>query len=307
MVFVRQIIIGFLLFFGVGFSHGQEEVLQTVSVDSATAVSVDTFNYVLPPEDRPHQMLQLLLNELEAESVSTSAFLQTMLEKGKMKGKEANEGRVKSERPQWVLFSVFLLFLSIAIIKLIFPGDFTMIVQAYYQERTLQQVSKEDNMLTSWPYIFLYLIFSLALGLFIVLIESAFVRYDVLNLENYLRTSIIVAALFILKIVFIRFISFVFEIERLVREYITVLYLVYFNSMLFLMPFLLMIVFVPTAYFNIILILFSVIVTILFAYRFFRTALRLFGTVRFSLVYLILYLCALEVAPILILIKTLSK
>jgi len=272
-----------------------------------SVVAVDTFDYAFPPQQRSHQLFEQLLSDVQHRSVDMLAMLDYLDAESKSIGHLPVEGEAKSQRPAWVLIVVFVLFLAIGLVRLAFPGDFAMIVQAYYDERMLLQVSKEDSMLTSWPYIFLYLIFSLALGLFIVLMESSFVRLDVLNWENYLRTAFLVALLFIIKILLIRFISFVFEIERLVREYVAVLYLVYFNSMLFLMPFLLTVIFVPTTYFKVLLILFSVIVSILFIYRFLRTAFRLFGNLKFSIFYLILYLCALEVAPILILVRTLSN
>lgn len=166
---------------------------------------------------------------------------------------------------------IFAFFLAIGIVRLVFTTDFMLIVDAYYNERVLQQMSKEDNVLTSWPYIFLYLIFSLALGLFILLLESTFTNTGILNFENYLRVSLVVGVLFVVKILLVRFVSLVFEVDKLAREYVTVLYLVYFNSMLFLMPFLLVLVFVPVAYFKIALILFAVIASILFVYRFLRT------------------------------------
>ncbi|PRD51364.1 DUF4271 domain-containing protein [Sphingobacterium gobiense] len=271
-------------------------------------MEIDNFNYILPAEDRPNKLLEQLLTEIRQRSINPVASLDYMKSMaGSTESIPHGQGEIKSERPVWVLLVVFLLFLAIALVRLAFPGDFAMIVQAYYDERALLQMSKEDNMLTSWPYIFLYFIFSLALGLFIVLMESSFVRFDVLNFENYVQTAFLVALLFIIKILLIRFISFVFEIGRLVREYVTVLYLVYFNSMLFLMPFLLAVALVPTTYFKILLILFSVLVSILFIYRFLRAAFRLFGNLKFSIFYLILYLCALEVAPILILVRTLSN
>ncbi len=283
-----------------------DSVDRKIVVDSIAAneLHLDTFNYVYPPEDRPHELLQRFLAEIELRSVS----LEKSLAFGKEKGALASvQGMEKSGRPTWVLLSVFGLFLAVGIVRLLFPGDFAMIVQAYYSERTLQQISKEDNMLTSWPYILLYLIFSLALGLFILLLDSAFLHHDALNWNNYLCTTAVVGLLFILKIILIRFISFVFEIGRVVREYVTVLYLVYFNSMLFLMPMLLAVTLIPANYFKFVLILFSVVVAMLFIYRFLRTAFRLFGNLKFSVFYLILYLCALEVAPILILVKTLSN
>lgn len=276
--------------------------------DSLEIAEIDRFNYVFPPAERPNQLHAQFFADIQQRSIDLVAALGYMKSSTGASEKIPHlQGELKNQRPGWVLLVVFLLFLAIALVRLAFPGDFAVIVQAYYDERTLQQVSKEDNMLTSWPYIILYLIFSLALGLFIVLMESSFVRFDILTWENYLRTAFLVSLLFIVKILLIRFISFVFEIERLAREYVTVLYLVYFNSMLFLMPFLLTITFVPTAYFKILLILFSVLVTMLFIYRFLRTAFRLFSNVQFSIFYLILYLCALEVAPILILVRTLSN
>ncbi|PRD46429.1 DUF4271 domain-containing protein [Sphingobacterium haloxyli] len=283
-------------------------IISTAGGNSVERTEIDTFNYILPAEDRPNKLLEQLSIEIRQRSIDPVTSLDYM--KSMAEPTESipyGQGERKSERPVWVLLVVFMLFLAIALVRLAFPGDFTMIVQAYYDERSLLQMSKEDNMLTSWPYIFLYFIFSLALGLFIVLMESSFVRFNVLNFENYVQTAFLVAILFIIKILLIRFISFVFEIGRLVREYVTVLYLVYFNSMLFLMPFLLAVALVPTTYFKILLILFSILVSILFIYRFLRAAFRLFGNLKFSIFYLILYLCALEVAPILILVRTLSN
>ncbi|NQD72582.1 DUF4271 domain-containing protein [Sphingobacterium shayense] len=280
-----------------------QELLHDVggAVDSTV---IDAFDYVFPNEDRRNKLLEHFLDRIQENSIDPIKVIENL--KDASGEPEMFHGKLKYERPAWVLASVFFLFLALGVVRLLFPVDFVMIVQAFYNERTLQQISKEDNMLTSWPYIFLYLIFSLALGLFILLIESSFSHLEVLNGENYIRTTLLVAVLFVFKILLIRFVSVVFQLERLVREYIAVLYLVYFNSMLFLMPLLLVVTFAPASYFKFVLILFSVIAGILFIYRFLRTAFRLFGNLRFSVFYLILYLCALEVAPILILVKTLS-
>lgn len=274
-----------------------------VLLDSV-ATSFDSFNYVYPPADRESQLLAFFLSEIQEKSID---FVKMIRDNEVARQEYAvSQGQAKILRPMWVLYVVFFLFLAVAVIRLLFPGELEMILHAYLNERALQQVSKEDNMLTSWPYVLLYLVFSLSLGLFIVAVNAGLQSQLHISVEQYLKTSLIVAALFISKILFIRFISFVFELNRLMREYVAVLYLVYFNSMFFLLPFLLAVVFVPTHYFKIILILFSVLASMLFVYRFLRTAIRLFGNHRFSLFYLILYLCALEVAPILILVKTLS-
>ncbi len=217
------------------------------------------------------------------------------------------QGVSRAHRPLWVFVTAMILFLCVGIIRFIFPAEFHIIIDAYYRERLLQQISKEDSIATSWPYVFLYSIFSLALGLFIVVYMSGFRDAHFLTFGNYMRASGLIAILFILKILLVRFLSFVFRLQRLVREYITVIYLVYFNSVLFLLPFLLFIILSPAAYFNIILILFVVSISIMFIYRVLRTVLNVFGQTRFSISYLIIYLCTLEIAPILLLIRALGN
>ena len=216
-------------------------------------------------------------------------------------------GIAKNYRPIWVLIVVGFLFLILGIIRIIFPVELKIIVDAYYKERLLLQVSKEDSLATSWPYIFLYILFSFSLGLFVVVAVSSFSDKNFLSFENFLKNSAFVAVLFIAKVLLIRFISFIFSLDKIVREYIAILYLIYFNSMFFLMPFLLALLFVPVSYFKVVTILYVVGVTILFLYRFIRTAFHLFAHFKFSIFYLILYLCSLELAPILILVRSLSN
>ncbi|MCY4781024.1 DUF4271 domain-containing protein [Sphingobacterium sp. UT-1RO-CII-1] len=287
-------------------SHEEVSLVQSVEQSVGRDSSfIDNFNYAYPPNDRENKLLKAFADSILDRSVDYFKTLkQYDVERVKFMSLSGIE---KTVRPIWVLVVVFILFCALAIVKLLFPLDFDVIVSACFNERLLQQVSKEDNMMTSWPYVTLYFIFSLALGLFITVINASFLNYDILNFESYMRTSLIVAVLFIAKILMIRFLSFVFELKKMAREYIAVLYLVYFNSMLILMPFLLLVLFIPVTYFKLILILFSVVASILFLYRLLRTFVGLFGNLRFSVFYLILYLCVLEVAPILILVKTLSK
>ncbi len=216
-------------------------------------------------------------------------------------------GLERPQRPLWVFGTAMALLFFVGLIRFIFPADFHIIIEAYYRERLLQQISKEDSITTSWPYIFLYAVFSLALGLFIVVYMSGFRDAHFLTFANYMKASGLIAVLFILKILLVRFVSFVFNLQRLVREYITVIYLVYFNSILFLLPFLLFIILSPASYFNIILILFVISISIMFIYRVLRTVLNVFGQTRFSISYLIIYLCTLEIAPILLLIRALGN
>lgn len=213
----------------------------------------------------------------------------------------------KVQRPAWILVSILVLLVSIGLVRIFFYINFHNIVYGFYNDRILAQINKEDNILTSWPYIFLYLIFSLSLGLFISLYQSYVLHQKDVEFSVFLKISVVIGLLFLLKIIFIRMIGILFEVEKIIREYTVFLYLFYFNSVLILMPLLLLVTFMPSLYFNFLLILFILIIVILFLYRGFKTILLLIGGLRFSIFYFILYLCTLEIAPILILVKALNN
>ncbi|WP_333865380.1 DUF4271 domain-containing protein [Sphingobacterium sp.] len=216
-------------------------------------------------------------------------------------------GTLKVHRENWILFTVLTLIFGVGIIRIFFPSDIKLVFQGYWDDRVLLSVSKEDTILTSWPFIFLFILFSGAIGLFVSLFYAYELnRFDFITFPNYMKTVGMVGGLFALKIGFIRFLSFVFEIRKLVKEYVTVLYLIYFNTLFLMLPVLLILSLVPLTSVGVVLHLAIVGAGLLFFYRFLKTAAHIMSMYKFSISYLILYLCCLEIAPILILLRLLS-
>lgn len=264
--------------------------------------------FVFVSEGKPNMLLDSLRTLITVEG---NEFVQWMQRMDALQTQSETpappDAKYKNTRPAWIIVVLMLLFFGIGLIRFVFRSAFQNIIQAYYNEQVTQDISKEDSLVTSWPYIFLYLLFSLSLGLFLLIYISAFGNSNLLTLENFFSLSAFVAVLFVVKILLIRLIAAIFELQRVAREYIAVLYLMYFNSMLILMPFLLIVTFAPVEYFKFLLTLFAVLAAVLFIYKFVVTAFRLLGQLKFSIFYLILYLCALEIAPIMILVKALNS
>ncbi|MFD2552884.1 DUF4271 domain-containing protein [Sphingobacterium tabacisoli] len=285
--------------------------LLRVTQDSLSAVQVKKDSlarlYVFVDNNRPNPYLDSLRRKITVTDNDFVSWMEFTASLNKDKQAPTMQALQKVDRPLWIIGVLILLFLGIGLVRLFFYSNFQNIIYGFFNDRVLAQISKEDNVMTSWPYIFLYIIFSFSLGLFILLYRSAYNPMSEVTVANFIQISVLVGILFVAKILMVRIIAIVFEVERLVREYIAVLYLVYFNSMLILMPLLLFVTFFPTSYFKIILIFFLIVVSILFLYRFLRTAYSVVGNLRFSIFYLILYLCSLEIAPILILVKTLNN
>ncbi|MEN5194117.1 DUF4271 domain-containing protein [Sphingobacterium faecium] len=312
-------VIQFIFFFFMLFVQqvkGQEltDSMAVLSTDS-TAVQ-DTLAQVMVPKGqellhlsvaKPYRILDIVGDEIVLHNLNSYAVTQYFITSDLQGKDKVHVGVLKYERKRWVLFTSLFLFLAFAIVRFFFSSDVKLIVSAYFNERIIVQVSKEDTILTSWPFIFLYLLFSLALSLFVCIFYAYILqRFDFLSFTNYLKVSAIIAIIFALKIGFIRFIAFVFEIQRLVKEYVTILYLIYFNSLLFLLPIVLVVSLVPLSYLSYIFSFTVIVGILLFSYRFLRTALNVVSQQQFSVFYLILYLCCLEIAPILILVRLLS-
>src|SRR5690606_39519093 len=73
--------------------------------------------------------------------------------------------------------------------------------------------------------VFLYLLFGFTIGLFLYLV-STFTQLGGIaeGFNLYLIFSISIMVLFSLKIITLRFIGFLFDVPRLVREYVSILY-----------------------------------------------------------------------------------
>src|SRR5690606_23705408 len=115
---------------------------------------------------------------------------------------------------------------------------------AFYSDRALVQISKEDNLYNSWPFILLYILFGFTLGLFVYLCNGHFDKRLIQHgPSSYLFFSIAIIVLFTLKIIVLRFLGFLFDMQRLVRDYVSILYLSYFNTAILFLPLTLIIAF----------------------------------------------------------------
>ncbi len=264
-----------------------------------------TMQYIgLPDPDRPNQFADSLRSHLVVENgdfMGWLAFARTL-------EKDIKTDAEKVSRERWVVGAIGLLLLLLGIVRIAFPSEVLSIIQAFYNDRILLQINKEDTLYSSWPFVFLYIVFGFTVGLFIYLCSMYYTRSSGSGgIGDFLGISLFVMLLFILKIIVTRFLGFVFDLQRIVREYVSILYLSYFNAALVFLPIVLVLSLVPHNYTVWIIPITLFIVFGLFAFRFAKTASNLLTNHRFSKFYLFMYLCCLEIAPVLILVKVLGN
>ena len=273
--------------------------------DSANAIkdSLSTVWIKAPDPNRPNRFLDSLISLYKVENLD---FL-SWASKFQKKSVRYDAGSPRTYRETWVIAVVLFLVLFFAVIRFFFPSELNTIVYAFYSNQALSKINKEDSLFNSWPFIFLYLLFSLNTGLYLYLSGKYLgISYPAKGFELFIYLSAIVVGLFTMKIIALRILGFLFDVQRLVREYVSVLYLSYFNAAILSLP--VVIAFSLTSYrFAVIYSYIGVAMVILiFLLQFLRAGANILSNYKFPKVYLIIYLCALEFCPLIILLKALG-
>ena len=257
----------------------------------------------LPDPDRPNAFADSLRRQV---IVQNGDFMAWLAFANRLEQRIETDAERPGREP-WVLVAIGLLLLFLGLVRVSFPNEVLSIVQAFYNDRMLLQVNKEDTLYSSWPFVFLYILFGFAVGLFIYQCNAYYGGGGHDGLERFLGISMFVMLLFILKIIATRLLGFIFDLQRVVREYVSILYLSYFNAALVFLPIVLVLSLVPHIHMVWIVPATLIVVFCLFVFRFAKTARNLLTNYPFSKFYLFTYLCCLEIAPILILVKVLGN
>lgn len=217
------------------------------------------------------------------------------------------EGRSRQTRDQWVIATIIGLLLYTAILNRIMSKDFESVWQSFYSKRMLTQVSKEDGLINSWTFIGLFLLFGLTFGLFLYqLALYNHVYYSISGVRLFISLSLIILVLFAVKFLVVKFLGFVFNINKLVSEYLSVSYLTYFNIAFVFLPVTVCFSLLTNKLIPFILTIALILIVIIFIWQYLRSSVNIISNILFHKFYLFVYLCALEICPILILIKALN-
>ena len=274
------------------------------SRDSIKAIQ-DSLSFIWirkPDPNRPNRFLDSVLQRYTVKNLDFIAW-------GKQfprKQSRYDEGKVRNKGQIWVLSFIVLLILLFALIKRIFNKELQIIVESFYNNRILSQINKEDSLFSSWPFVFLYILFGFTVGMFLYLCGKYFgIEYQYNGFQWFIILSLLVIALFTLKIIVLRLIGFLFDKQRITREYISILYLSYFNIAIIYLPIVAAFSLTPSRFATLYIYGAIIVFVFVFAFQFIRAGTNILLNYRLPKVYIILYLCALEICPLIILMKVL--
>jgi len=206
--------------------------------------------------------------------------------------------------------SLFYLLVAIlfyfALTRIFFEKYFNNLMTLFFRVSLRQQQIREQVLQTPLPSLLLNILFVISGGLFAcyLLHYSRFgeaVPFWVL----YLYCMAAIATIYLVKFVVLKFVGWVFSISRATDIYIFVVFLV--NKMLgiFLLPFLILITFSGPQLREILITISLAMVFMLWAYRALAGYRPVRNEIKLTPFYFFLYLCAFEIAPLLLIYKVL--
>ncbi|RDC57247.1 DUF4271 domain-containing protein [Pedobacter chinensis] len=250
------------------------------------------------------------LDSVEKEYMFPSLDLIGWQKKYQHLKKKANPYQLGSQIPKGnagLLGFIFAMLVIFAILKNAFSKQLSAIVQSFFSNRVLNNINKEDNLFSSWPFLLLFVQFGFVFGMFFFLVAQWRDMYQAKEgFKFFFTISITIIIFYALKLVVLRFLGYLFNVQKPVGEYISILYLSYFNASLLFIPLVVSFALSPLKYGEVYIVLAVLLLGVIFAFQLLRAGVTILSNNKFSRMHLFLYFCALEICPILILIKTIG-
>ena len=214
------------------------------------------------------------------------------------------KGKSRRLRDPWILIVVIALIGYTALLNLFLGNEIKSILYAFYNNNALSQTEKESGLINSWAFIGLFILFCFSLGLLLYQLTVYYgVNYTISGFRLFLAISVVAALLFIFKFFVLKLIGFLFDTGMVVSEYISVVNLTYFNIAFVLLAVIVCFSLIAERFVPALLTVTLSLVIIIFAWQYLRNTVSMAANFRFHKFYLFIYLCALEICPVLVLIK----
>jgi hypothetical protein len=255
--------------------------------------------FIMPDPNRPNQLVEYLLKKNLYRGYN---FLDIPFNTKKRTG----DGHVRKSRDQWVIIMIACLLIYTAFLNITLGPDIKGVFQSFYSKRNIQ-FDKEERHINAWAFIGLFLLFASTFGLFLYQYAGyKSVYYNISGVQLFTAMSLIIVLLFSLKFLVLKIIGFLFDIDGVVSEYVTTLYLTYFNIAFVFLPVVVCFSLLAAQFIPYLLATALILIVVIFVWIYLRSSMSIISNFRFHKFYLFVYLCALEICPILILIKVLN-
>ena len=213
-------------------------------------------------------------------------------------------------QPSWLMIIIVVSIMILGYLYSAFNSRFNTFIKSVFVSRFASQSSREERSLTHPVSLFLSLNFILISSLFILQLISSQVFFESETEFSLLTFFILIAVVFcvyFVKILFLRLFAYFTAKQEIISEYIFIIFLVNQFLGVILLPVVVFIAYGPLSLINGAVYLGSAFLIAAFVVRVGKGVSAVLLNREATLFYLILYLCTLEILPLLIGIKLFER
>jgi len=216
-------------------------------------------------------------------------------------------GQVKTTHDYWILVVSIFLILYFSALKYFFSNQIRNLFLAFYQEKYFKIINTDRNLFITLLFLLIFMLFCLSAGTYIYVVTNKIGNvYWLKKIELLALLSIFVLLFTIVNNILIRLIGTIFNVTTITNQYLNLLYVSMFTSIIVLVPFSVILLLIPSIFIKLIIWISIALIVTIYIVRFLRMLIIIVNTHAFSKTYIFLYVCAFELCPIIILTKALN-
>ncbi len=212
--------------------------------------------------------------------------------------------RVPKSKDELFYLLAGILFL-VGLIKIAFPKYFQNIFQLFFQPSFRQKQTRDQLLLGNLPSLLMNFLFIISASLYVALIESSNGINNISFWKILLISNLIFAIIYLGKYGFLVFTGWVFNMKEAASTYTFVVFLVNKMIAIILIPFILVQAFSASYITEVAVTIAFVIVITLLIYRYLISWITIKKDLQVNALHFFLYLCAVEILPVLLIWKAL--
>ncbi len=212
--------------------------------------------------------------------------------------------KIRKQPSIWIFYVLLLIVIYFTFIRNVFYKSLPVIFQAYWNDRSINQFTRDDNFFKSRNSIFYFILFSMVYATIAYFIIDYF-GYSMprKGLELYYLIITVLTIFYTAKYLLMKLIGYIFSVQRLISGYLAIISVSNLVYAVLSIPLLIFFNYVNSEYK--IYVLSIILIAFIFntVYKYLRTGAFLKNNFQFPIFYLFLYLCAFEIMPLLIIYK----
>ncbi len=215
-----------------------------------------------------------------------------------------NNIKLRKNPEHWIIYVFILITLLYVIIRNAYSKTLSVVLQAYWNDRAISQFTRDDNFFKLRNTVLYFILFASVYGLLLKVVLNNFeLQLRTNAFDEYVFITLFVMAFYVSKFVLMKISGYVFSIQKLMSGYLSVVSVSNFIYAIFLIPMLILHYYLPENYATGLFYIIMVSFCFNTVYKYLRTANFILNNFQFPKFYLFLYLCTLEIMPLLIIYK----